>query len=116
MLYIRDETTGAVSSLFGIAQYVVLGLANTKEMLYIDAAIYTLKFACVPILRSTMSKLTPEDKQGSIFGAIAFFENICNMCGTVMAGAIYSATVSIDRGFVFYVMAGYSFIATALLV
>ncbi|KAK3091788.1 hypothetical protein FSP39_022621 [Pinctada imbricata] len=112
---IRDETTAAVSCIFGIAHYVVYGFAKTKETLFIVAAIYTLKFACVPILRSTMSKLTPGDKQGSVFGAIAFFENICSMCGSAMAGAVYSATVPIYKGFVFFVMAGFNFVASALI-
>ncbi|KAK3094197.1 hypothetical protein FSP39_025340 [Pinctada imbricata] len=112
---IRDEVTAAVSCIFGTAQYIVLGMAESKSILYVAAGLYTFMFAGAPVLRSTMSKLTHTDKQGSIFGAIAFFENICSMSGSVIAGAIYSVTVPIYKGFVFFVLASYSVIAAVLL-
>ena len=52
---------------------------------------------------------------GSIFGALAVMENICFLVGTVSAGAIYSATVTFYKGFVFFVMAGFIGVAMILL-
>ncbi|KAK3099442.1 hypothetical protein FSP39_004409 [Pinctada imbricata] len=102
-------------SLMGVCIESGLRFSFTISYLILAAAFYALKFACVPILRSTMSILTPEDKQDSIFGAIAVFENICSMCGSAMAGAVYSATVPIYKGFVFFVMAGFNVVATVLI-
>ncbi|KAK3093647.1 hypothetical protein FSP39_018387 [Pinctada imbricata] len=115
LINIREELTAAASCVFGIAHFIVFGFAKTTTTIYLAAAIYVFKFACVPILRSVMSKLTPEDKQGSLFGVIALFENICTMVGSVLAGAIYSATVPIYEGFVFFVMAGFYVVATVLI-
>lgn len=53
--------------------------------------------------------------QGSMFGGIALFENICFMVGSVAGGAIYSETVAFLPGFAFWVMAGYNVIALFLL-
>ncbi|CAG2184372.1 unnamed protein product [Mytilus edulis] len=68
----------------------------------------------MPMMRGTMSKLTPPDLQGSLFGSIAAVEAIVNMTGSVTANAIYSATVEVYKGTVFFVNAGYNVIAIIL--
>lgn len=62
-----------------------------------------------------MSKMTPIEKQGTLFGSIAIVENICNLVGSVLGGAIYSATVSYYRGMAYLVLAGFMLIALILL-
>jgi predicted outer membrane repeat protein len=52
---------------------------------------------------------------GTLFGSIAIIETICNLSGTVLGGAIYSATVSFYRGMAFFILAGFLGIAFVLL-
>lgn len=52
---------------------------------------------------------------GTLFGSIAIVENICNLVGSVLGGAIYSATVSYYRGMAYLVLAGFMLIALILL-
>lgn len=52
---------------------------------------------------------------GTLFGSIAIVENVCNLVGSVLGGAIYSATVSYYRGMAYLVLAGFMLIALILL-
>lgn len=52
---------------------------------------------------------------GTLFGSIAIVENICNLSGAVLGGAIYSTTVSFYRGMAYLILAGFLGIAFVLL-
>ncbi|XP_078315850.1 proton-coupled folate transporter-like isoform X2 [Crassostrea virginica] len=71
--------------------------------------------AAIPLLRGIMSKMTPPHKQGVLFGSISVVENICNLTSSVMAGAVYSETVSFYRGTAYLVFGGLMTVAFLLL-
>ena len=52
---------------------------------------------------------------GVLFGSISVVENICNLTSSVMAGAIYSETVSFYRGTAYLVFGGLMTVAFLLL-
>ncbi|VDI40588.1 Hypothetical predicted protein [Mytilus galloprovincialis] len=68
----------------------------------------------MPIVRSIMSRMSPAHKIGSVFAGIAAIEFICNMASSLLANAVYDATVDIYKGFTFFVMAGYAGIGIVL--
>ena len=45
--------------------------------------------------------------KGAVFGAIASVEVICSVLGTIIFNSIYSSTLQISSGFVFFAMAAF---------
>ncbi|KAK3090345.1 hypothetical protein FSP39_011084 [Pinctada imbricata] len=111
---IVDEMITLFGLLSGIAYYIIEGLSVDKVMLFSSTAAGIIAALPLTLLRSIMSKMTPPDRQGSLFGSIAFFESIYNLTGNVITGAIYSASVHLYRGTVFFVLAGLSLISSIL--
>ncbi|VDH99950.1 MFS transporter, PCFT/HCP family, solute carrier family 46 (folate transporter), member 1/3 [Mytilus galloprovincialis] len=109
-----DQVIALVGSITSALSLIWQGFANTSFMLYLVPVIGLGRTLAMPMMRGTMSKLTPPDLQGSLFGSIAAVEAIVNMTGSVTANAIYSATVEVYKGTVFFVNAGYNVIAIIL--
>ncbi|XP_061182246.1 proton-coupled folate transporter-like [Saccostrea echinata] len=68
-----------------------------------------------PIMKGFMSKMTPADKQGTLFAGIGMADSLCNIIGITVGNAVYSATVAKMRGFVFLMFAGISTVAVILI-
>nr|XP_022329524.1 proton-coupled folate transporter-like [Crassostrea virginica]XP_022330193.1 proton-coupled folate transporter-like [Crassostrea virginica]XP_022330194.1 proton-coupled folate transporter-like [Crassostrea virginica] len=109
-----DEFIAVIGTASSIAMFILFGIAPSDIYLYIGVAVGCLGLAAIPILRGIMSKMTPPHKQGVLFGSISVVENICNLTSSVMAGAIYSETVSFYRGTAYLVFAGFMTVALLL--
>lgn len=46
-----------------------------------------------------------------MFGSLAVVENVCNLCSSVIGGAIYSETVTFYRGTAYFVFTGFLVLA-----
>ncbi|XP_061174310.1 proton-coupled folate transporter-like [Saccostrea echinata] len=114
--YLPDETIALFGTISSIGYCVLFGMASSNIYLYIGAAVGTMGMSSIPMIRGVMSKMTPPHKQGTLFGSLAIVENICNLTGSVLGGAIYSETVSFYRGTVYLVFAGFAFLALILLI
>lgn len=69
----------------------------------------------VPLIKGLMSRITPAEKQGALFAGIGAVAASCNVLGAVFANGIYTATVSIYRGFVYLMMAACCVLAMVFL-
>ncbi|XP_046575205.1 solute carrier family 46 member 3-like [Haliotis rubra] len=111
-----DEVIGVIGS-------VAIGLADSLQsivskdwMMYGLAGIKTPSATLFPVVRSTMSKMAPANKQGSLFASLAVVETMCSLVGTSVFNGIYQATVVVWRGMVFIVLGGTYIVAAILLV
>nr|XP_034323426.1 solute carrier family 46 member 3 isoform X1 [Crassostrea gigas] len=112
---LMDELIALIGVLSYIAMFVLFGIAPTETFLYIAVAVGCFVSCVPPILRAIMSKMTPQDKQGVLFGSIAVAENICNLSSSVIGGAIYSETVALYRGTAYFVLTGFLVLSAFLL-
>lgn len=112
---LMDELIALIGILSSTAMLVLFGIAQTEIYLYIAIVVGSFGMCAVPILRAIMSKMTPPDKQGVLFGSIAVVENICNLSSSVIGGAIYSETVVFYRGTAYFVMTGFMVFSAMLL-
>ncbi|XP_033735173.1 solute carrier family 46 member 3-like [Pecten maximus] len=111
----RDEAIAILGTLSATASLVMEGFVTTDTSFYIVPVVGAGGVLTMPMVRAIMSKMTPDDKQGAMFSGAAALETIGNMVSTVIANAIYNATVGLLQGFVFFVMAAFSFISCLLL-
>ncbi|CAC5419496.1 unnamed protein product [Mytilus coruscus] len=109
-----DQAIALIGSVTSALSLIWQGIAYTSFMLYSVPVIGVGSSLAMPMMRGTMSKLTPPNMQGSLFGSIAAVEAMVNMTGSVTANAVYGATVEVYRGIVFFVNAGYNIIAIIL--
>ncbi|XP_019919452.3 proton-coupled folate transporter-like isoform X1 [Magallana gigas] len=112
---LMDELIALIGILSCTAMFLLFGVAQTETFLYIAVAVGCFVSCVPPILRAIMSMMTPEDKQGVLFGSIAVGENICNLSSSVIGGAIYSETVALYRGTAYFVLTGFLVLSAFLL-
>jgi hypothetical protein len=53
--------------------------------------------------------------KGAVFGAVASVEVICSVLGTIVFNSIYSSTLHISSGFVFFAMAAFYAVGCGIL-
>ncbi|XP_060079499.1 lysosomal proton-coupled steroid conjugate and bile acid symporter SLC46A3-like [Ylistrum balloti] len=100
--------------LSNFAGFVLEAFSYNTVMLFLVPALSFARTMAVPVLRGIMSRLTPHNKQGSMFAGMAIVETFCSLYGSVVSNAIYGETVEIFRGAAFLFLAGFLFIALVL--
>ncbi|KAL4216815.1 hypothetical protein ACF0H5_024536 [Mactra antiquata] len=105
-----DDTIAIIGILMNVGSYIVEGLAKTDLLLYIVPVFAALSNLPLPMIRSIFSSLTPQDKQGAMFACIGFVEGICTLIASVSNTTVYAATLSVMNGFVFILLAIFTFI------
>ncbi|XP_061174309.1 lysosomal proton-coupled steroid conjugate and bile acid symporter SLC46A3-like [Saccostrea echinata] len=113
---LNDETIALIGSVSSVVSFIMIGVAPSTSFLIIASVIGAFGLSPLPLIRSIMSKMTPLHKQGTMYAGIAIVENICACVGSVMGSSIYSVTVNVDRGIVFFVFSSFLFLASVLLV
>lgn len=100
----------------GIASMILFGIASSDSLIFTALGVGIFGLVPSPMIRGIMSKMTPSDKQGSMFAGVAAMEAIMNMLASVIANAVYTSTVAIYHGIVYFVLAGFSATAIVLLI
>lgn len=100
-----DDTSAVLCMGVGVISYIVEGLATTNFVMYSVAVISMTSLLPFPLIRSLMSSLTTQDKQGALFASLGAMENFCVLVGALTNNMVYFATLSIMNGFVFILMA-----------
>ncbi|KAK3587766.1 hypothetical protein CHS0354_042726 [Potamilus streckersoni] len=111
-----DTVIGIIGTVCSASAYAMEGLASTDLTLYLVNVINIGGDMIIPVIRSIMSCLTPPDKQGAVFSTISSVTIISNMLSSVLANAIYSATLNLFSGAVFLVYAASNSICILLAV
>ncbi|XP_062596904.1 lysosomal proton-coupled steroid conjugate and bile acid symporter SLC46A3-like [Saccostrea cucullata] len=112
----NDETIALIGSASSVVSFILIGIAPSTSFLIVASVIGAFGLSPLPLIRSIMSKMTPVHKQGTMYAGIAIVENICACVGSVMGSSIYSVTVEVNRGIVFFVFSIFLLLASVLLV
>ncbi|KAL3874340.1 hypothetical protein ACJMK2_037369 [Sinanodonta woodiana] len=117
--FLQSRVSDTKIALIGVLSYtacfLLTALAADDTLLWVALGVNMLGIMTFSMIRSMLSQLTPADKQGAVFASLAAVETVCNLVSNVSTGAIYAATVTFMKGFVFLVLAGYNVISFAFL-
>ncbi|CAG2234791.1 unnamed protein product [Mytilus edulis] len=110
---IKDELVVIFGLLSSVASYIIFGLSTTDHMIYESAGVGILKILPTPLIKAILSRAVHPDKQGALFSNIYLLDTVCTIFDPPLFNNIYHHTVTLHKGFVFFVMAGliHSFIA-----
>ncbi|XP_046575190.1 solute carrier family 46 member 3-like [Haliotis rubra] len=113
---ISDEIIGISSSFVMVAAYTLRGLAYTDWMMYGVAGLEAFTFAISPTVRAIMSRMSPRDRQGSLFTSLMLVQALCTLLGTPVFSSLYQSTVQVMRGSVYLAMAGLQLLSVAVFI
>lgn len=102
------------SSHFGA--FILEAFAEESFELFLVPVVSFGSAMVAPIMRGIMSRMTPPDKQGTLFAGMGMLDSVITIVGTTVSNAVYSATVTYFRGFVFLLFAGISCVAVILII
>jgi len=105
---LNDYLILLMSFCFFTVYYTLLSVANSILMLYLIQLVHCIGSLNTCIIRSLLSKLTPESTTGLLFGALFMAETIGVMFGSLICPAVYSLVAATYPGAVFFVNAGLS--------
>ncbi|XP_069118621.1 lysosomal proton-coupled steroid conjugate and bile acid symporter SLC46A3-like [Argopecten irradians] len=111
---LNESAIAIIANLSNLAGFLLEALSYNTVMLYFVPALSFAKTMSVPVVKGIMSRLTPPDKQGTMFSGTAIVETFCSLYGGVVSSAIYGQTVDVFRGTAFLFLTGYLFIAVVL--
>ncbi|XP_013404790.1 solute carrier family 46 member 3 isoform X2 [Lingula anatina] len=114
-LKLSEVTVVMVSCISALGARIMLALAQTDTLIYIETAVGCLFMLAVPMLRTVLSKLATNQEQGALFASISFMENAGGLIGSVVLSSIYAGTVAWFRGFVQMVIGGLYLLSLILL-
>ncbi|XP_071143644.1 proton-coupled folate transporter-like isoform X1 [Mytilus edulis] len=113
---IKDELVVIFGLLSSVASYIIFGLSTTDHMIYESAGVGILKILPTPLIKAILSRAVHQDKQGALFSNIYLLDTVCTIFGSTLFNNIYHHTVTLHKGFVFFVMAGFPFIALVMMI
>ncbi|KAL4216738.1 hypothetical protein ACF0H5_024461 [Mactra antiquata] len=114
--YISDQLIATISVVCVGVSYIIEGVANNEPVFYSVTVLTAVSTLPIPMIRSLMSSLTPQDKQGALNASIGFVEGICALVGAASNNTIYSTTMTIYNGFVFFLMSALTFPSAVFLI
>ncbi|XP_062567328.1 proton-coupled folate transporter-like [Saccostrea cucullata] len=112
---ISNEFCGLIGAVSHASSFLLEAFAEESFEMFLVPVVGFGSAMIGPIMKGLMSKMTPADKQGTLFAGIGMTESFCNIIGVTVSNAVYSATVADMRGFVFLMFAGISTVAVILI-
>ena len=101
---LSDPSIAIISILSNTISYFIEAFAQSTATIYLVAVSGMFSFVVAPIIASLMSSMTPADKQGSLFASTSAISAISTLISNLSQNAIYSATLSVMNGFVFFIL------------
>lgn len=98
-----------------VSGMILASFAKTTVLMFLVRVPMLLAIMPFPILRSMMSKIVSNSKQGALFACVAFLDNLSNSVSSAVFNAIYGITVAWYPGFSFLLAAGLCLIPLVLL-
>ncbi|XP_062567330.1 proton-coupled folate transporter-like [Saccostrea cucullata] len=96
--------------------FILEAIADESFELFLVPVVGFGSAMIAPLMKGFMSKMTPADKQGTLFAGVGMSDTFCSIVGTTLSNAVYSATVTDMRGIVFLMFAGISAVAVILII
>ncbi|XP_060572358.1 proton-coupled folate transporter-like [Ruditapes philippinarum] len=101
-----DSTVIILGLLCNVSRYFGVGLSNTSWMIYALLIVWTTALLARPCIWSILSKTVNEHELGKMFINFAIIDTLSKCIGSAVFVYLYSSTVNICPGLVFYVMGG----------
>ncbi|XP_052766914.1 solute carrier family 46 member 3-like [Mya arenaria] len=111
-----ESYIAAFSAFFNTGSFILEALAKSDIILFLVPVLATFGFLAVPMFKSLLSRMTPADKQGSLFASIVAVQCLCGVVASFLFSQIYRATVTVFHGFVFLILAGLAALVLVLVV
>lgn len=89
-----------------IGFYIFLALSSKKWMMFVAGLLAIGSAMPVPCLRSFLSKQVESSELGSLFAVVASLEVVETLLGSLIFNSIYTATVSRQPGFCYFLISG----------
>ncbi|OWF41962.1 Proton-coupled folate transporter [Mizuhopecten yessoensis] len=102
----RDEPLAIIGLLSSISDNIIIGIASQSWMLYLGTSVGVLSLLQGVVIRSAMSSMVDDSKQGSFFMIYQLVKILTVLAGNSLSTNIYQATVEILRGFPYLVASG----------
>ncbi|XP_048258929.1 solute carrier family 46 member 3-like isoform X1 [Haliotis rufescens] len=93
---ISDEIIGIASSFVMVAAYTLRGLAYTDWMMYGVAGLEAFTFAISPTVRAIMSRMSPKDRQGSLFTCLMLIQRVLTW-SYLVTGSLFTCMMLVQR-------------------
>lgn len=110
------EFIALIGALSHMGAFILEAFAEESYELFLVPIVSFGSAMVAPIMRGIMSRMTPPDKQGTLFAGMGMIDSFITIVGTTVSSAVYSATVTYFRGFVFLMFAGISCVAVILII
>lgn len=109
--YISDIGLAILGNVSNFIYYIFIALARNNTFMYIATALGILASTVLPNARSAMSKLVSKEEHGPLFASVSFIEMASTTSFVLIFNTVYSVTLSIMPGIVFFLLAGMMAIA-----
>lgn len=113
---ISNEIISIISAASSTISFIIEAFAQTSLMIYMVPVTGMFSVLVIPMIRSIMSSMTSQDKQGAIFASIATIEVLSAIFASLTENETYSYTMSFMHGFVFIIMAIFSAVSMVMLI
>ncbi|XP_013410834.1 proton-coupled folate transporter [Lingula anatina] len=113
---VPDAGIAMVGIMSAVAAKILEGFATKTYMMFLVTVVGMLALLIVPMIRAMMSKAVDPKEQGTLFASVSSIETLCSLLANVIFNSIYSATVAIYKGIVFFSIAGVFMVAFLILV
>ncbi|XP_071143671.1 lysosomal proton-coupled steroid conjugate and bile acid symporter SLC46A3-like [Mytilus edulis] len=106
-VWLKDEIIIVFAMLSSIAYLILMGFSNNDWMVYGAGFAAIFRVLCIPLLKATLSRKVNPTKQGVMFSNVYLFEVLSVLSGSTTFNNIYRQTLTVYRGFIFFIMAGF---------
>ena len=111
---IDDLVMVLVSSALSIVYFLLMAIAKSTTMLYINQLLHAFCTLNIPAIRAFLSKMSKPSSVGTIMGLVTMVETLSSVIACFAAPVAYSKLAEISPGSVFFVFALLMFIATII--
>ncbi|XP_061170851.1 lysosomal proton-coupled steroid conjugate and bile acid symporter SLC46A3-like [Saccostrea echinata] len=111
----KDEGVAILGSTSAVFYCLITALARNDVMMYIAPIVGFGAILPFPMIRAIMSRMTSKHKQGSLFGGLSAVEILGNLAGNALFNTVYSHTVDLYKGAVYFVMFACAMISLVML-
>ena len=75
---------------FGVAEFLILSIANTTPLLYLSLVIGAITGLAQPAIQGYVSKQVADSEQGRVQGAITSLQSVVGIVGPLLATSVFA--------------------------
>ncbi len=86
-----ERTTALIGLIFSVVCFLLMGLASQTWMVFAVIVVSCPSAIAMPAMNAWMSKLTPDDAQGRLQGAVGAAEGLSSIFGPILMSQVFGA-------------------------